>query len=43
MQADRKKWKKAARLVRGAYRAQAFIFGATRAAEAASNIVFVTR
>ena len=43
LEADRKKWKKAARLVRGAYRAQAFIFGATRAAEAASNIVFVTR
>jgi len=43
LEADRRKWKRAKKLVRGVYRAQAFIFAADRLAGAASNMVFLKR
>ena len=43
LEADRKRWKRAARRVHGIYRAQAFIFNATQAAEAASKMLFLKR
>lgn len=43
LESDRRKWHRAAAIVRGTYRARAFIFNASDAAEAASNIVFPRR
>ena len=43
LEADRKLWKKSGAAVPGVYRAQAFLFNADQAAEAESNILFITR
>ncbi|HNS50219.1 MAG TPA: IPT/TIG domain-containing protein [Anaerolineae bacterium] len=43
LESDRKLWKRAGEIVKGTYRAQAFLFAASRAAEAESNLVFVGR
>ena len=43
LESDRKKWKRAKTPVHGVYRVQALIFGADHAADAESNLLFVTR
>jgi hypothetical protein len=43
LETDRGKWKRAAENVHGVYRAQSFIFNATHAADAESNILILNR
>jgi hypothetical protein len=43
LEASRRRWKKATKVIHGTYRAQAEIFDATTSADAVSNLVFITR